>query len=120
MAIAVSTSVSPMIFPPASASTFAQRTGSRNPATIRRNGLLRSRVVVISLLPFLLNPPLDDVLLAGPDVVADVHGQHEDTSVADFAGARRLNDCFDDFLDHIVRHDHFDLHLRQQTDGVLL
>src|ERR1035437_3744295 len=58
--------------------------------------------------------------LAGADAVTLLDGEDEHAPVADFPGARRLNDGLHCFVHDVLRHDDFDLHLRQQADGVLL
>src|SRR6516164_1881785 len=63
---------------------------------------------------------LHRVLFAGPDLVGLAHRQHEHASVADFAGARRLNDRFDRVVGDRVGDDYFNLHLRQQAHVVFL
>ena len=60
------------------------------------------------------------VFLAGPDVVSVIDGNHEDAAVADLARSRGLNDRLDDFIHDFVRHDDFNLHLRQQARAVFL
>src|SRR5947209_1691733 len=61
-----------------------------------------------------------DVALACPDPVALFDGHHEHAPVADFAGARRLDDRLDAVVYQSVGHDDFDFHLRQQADVVFL
>src|SRR6187397_3142043 len=64
-------------------------------------------------------PRLADVLLARPDVVAVLRGNHEHAPVANLPGTGGLDDGGNDLVGDGVRHHHFNLDLRQQRDVVL-
>src|SRR5581483_4982107 len=55
-------------------------------------------------------------------VIADANGvvdlRHEDFAVADFAGTCGGEDRLDGFVGHFVAHDHFDLDLGEEVDGI--
>src|SRR5271165_5051558 len=73
------------------------------------------------LLPSLRRTPYLYGLLAcfvGPDPNRFFDGIHEDLSIADFAGLRRLYDCCRGVFHHAVRKDDLDLDLWQKVDGV--
>jgi hypothetical protein len=57
--------------------------------------------------------------LAGADANDFFEGCHKDFAVADFAGARRIDDGFYDLLGNIIRDCHFDLGFRQKIDDIL-
>src|SRR5690606_8115628 len=56
--------------------------------------------------------------LAGADANRFVHGHDENLAVADAAGLRALLDRVDDLMDHLVRDDDLELHLRHEIHPV--
>src|SRR5271165_377789 len=54
----------------------------------------------------------------GPDPNRFFDGIHEDLSIADLAGLRRLYDCCRGVFHHAVRKDDLNLDLWQKVDGV--
>src|ERR1017187_3686728 len=58
--------------------------------------------------------------LAGADSVTLAYGEHEHAAIADFSGARGLNDGLDHFVNDGVMDDDVNLHLGEQADVVLL
>src|SRR3954468_20416414 len=56
-----------------------------------------------------------DCQFARPDAIALKHGEDEHPTVADFAGARRLNDGLDRVVGDVVLDDDLELHLREQV-----
>src|SRR5262245_14575644 len=68
----------------------------------------------------MLNPEirLNDVPLAGPDVVSLFNRNHEDSAVSYFARPCGFHGRFDDAVDHFVWNDDFDHHLWQKRNAV--
>src|SRR5688572_13853231 len=58
--------------------------------------------------------------LAGTNPIALLDRHDEDASIADLTGPRRGHDRLDGIVGERIGHDHFDLHLRQEADVVLL
>src|ERR1700730_3677946 len=73
--------------------------------------------------PFEPLEPLEPLLyrqLPRPDAIALEHRNNKDPSVADLAGARRLDDRLDGVVGDVVLDDDLELHFREQVDVVLL
>src|ERR1051326_2910229 len=63
-----------------------------------------------------LKGTLTSIAIANADGIGQI--VHEDLAIADFAAARRLHHGIDDLFGAVARHNHFQLHLRQQVDLV--
>src|SRR5450756_593225 len=96
------------------------REGERTPGL--PGPLLEQLAARSSFTRYRLRPlPLESrvVCLAGADADDAPDVGDEDLSVADLAGLGGLQDRFDDLIDEVAAHSHFDAGLRDEVDDVL-
>src|SRR5271154_6945280 len=79
---------------------------------------LSERSASVSAAPWGLESSFSTVVIANPDGFGNF--VDEDFAVADFAGACGAGDGARHFVEALVRHHQFHLHLRQQIDVVFL